>query len=179
MDQITFEVKGFAELYKKFKQLDEKAKVEVKKEFNASALKIQNTAKRLAPVNFGQLRNSIVLSESGKATDFVYKVTATAKYAPYVEFGTGGKVSVPSEYSEYAAKFKGKSGGTFKQMIDAIMLWVQRKGISGANDKSTAYLIARSILRKGIRPQPFLIPAFEQEKPKLIKRVKEIFNAKS
>jgi HK97 gp10 family phage protein len=177
MDKITFEVNGFAELYKKFKTLDEKAKGEVKKEFNASALKIQSTAKRLAPVNFGQLRNSIVLTESGKGTDFIFKVTATAKYAPFVEFGTGGKVSVPSNYTEYAARFKGKTGSTFKQMIEAIMLWVQRKGISGKNDRSTAYLIARSILRKGLRPQPFLIPAFEQEKPKLIKRIKEILNA--
>jgi HK97 gp10 family phage protein len=177
MDQITFEVNGFAELYKKFKQLDEKAKGQIKDEFNASALKIQSTAKRLAPVNFGQLRNSIVLSEDGKGSDFIFSIKATAKYAPYVEFGTGGKVSVPADYTEYAARFKGKSGGTFKEMIEAIMLWVQRKGISGKNDRSTAYLIARSILRKGLRPQPFLIPAFEQEKPKLIKRIKEILNA--
>lgn len=177
MDKITFEVNGFAELYKKFKQLDEKAKGEIKAEFNASALKIQSTAKRLAPINFGQLRNSIVLSESGKGTDFVFTISATAKYAPYVEFGTGGKVSVPSDYAEYAARFKGKSGGSFKEMVDALTLWVKRKGIGGKNDKSTAYLIARSILRKGLRPQPFLIPAFEQEKPKLLKRLKDIMNA--
>jgi hypothetical protein len=40
-----------------------------------------------------------------------------------------------------------------------------------------AYVIARSILQKGLRPQPFLIPAYEQEKPKLIKRLKELLNA--
>jgi hypothetical protein len=35
-------------------------------------------------------------------------------------------------------------------------------------------MIALSILRKGLRPQPFLIPAFEQEKPKLKLRIEKI-----
>jgi HK97 gp10 family phage protein len=180
MDKITFEVNGFAELYKNFKTLDNKAKDEVKKEFAASALKIQSTAKRLAPINLGNLRNSITVTESGSNTDFVYKINATAKYAPYVEFGTGpmAEKSIPSEYKEYAAKFRGKTGSTFQQMIEAIMLWVKRKGLAnGKNERSVAFLIARSILRKGLRPQPFLIPAFEQEKSKLLKRIKEILNA--
>jgi hypothetical protein len=57
-------------------------------------------------------------------------------------------------------------------------LWVKRKGIgNGKNDKGVAYVIARSILQKGLRPQPFLIPAYEQEKPKLIQRLKKLLNA--
>ena len=179
MDTVTIRVEGFEKLYQRFKKLDEATKIEVKNEFNAAALKIQGTAKRLAPVNFGTLRNSIVLDETGDGSDFMYTVSATAKYAPYVEFGTGAKVSVPADYAEYAATFKGQSGGSFKEMIEAIMLWVKRKGIGNGKDRSTAYLIARSILQKGLRPQPFLIPAFEQEKPKLLKRIKELINAKS
>ena len=81
MDKVTFEVNGFAELYKKFKTLDNKAKDEVKKEFAASALKIQSTAKRLSPVNFGNLRNSISVTESGSNTDFVYKINLLNYYA--------------------------------------------------------------------------------------------------
>lgn len=177
MDKITFRPEGFEKLYEKFKSLNTAAKVQVKNEFNASALKIQRDAKRLAPVNFGNLRNSIVLSDIGDETDFVFTVSAKAKYSPYIEFGTGGKVSVPANYQDYASKFKGRKGGTFKEMIEALMLWVKRKGIGNGKDKSTAYLIARSILRKGIRPQPFMIPAFEQEKPKLLKRIKQILNA--
>jgi HK97 gp10 family phage protein len=176
-DQITFDLNGFSELYKKFKDINDKAKNEVKSEFNASALKIQNDAKKMAPVNFGNLRNLIVLTEDGDTKNFSYTVGARASYSPYVEFGTGGKVSVPNNYQEYASKFKGKGGGTFKEMIEALTLWVRRKGIGGKNDKSTAYLIARSILKNGLKPQPFLIPAFEQEKPKLLKRIKEILNA--
>ena len=38
-----------------------------------------------------------------------------------------------------------------------------------------AYAIAISILRNGIRPQPFLIPAYEMEKPKLFNRLNPAF----
>lgn len=176
MDQIIFRPEGFEKLYAKFKSINEAAQQEVKNEFNASALKIQSNAKKLAPVNFGKLRNSIIVSSEGNASNFMFTISATASYSPYVEFGTGGKVSVPAEYTQYAAKFKGKKG-TFKEMIDALTLWVQRKGLAGKNDRSTAYAIAISILRKGLRPQPFLIPAFEQERPKLLKRIKELLNA--
>ena len=179
MDKITFDVVGFDKLFERFQTLEKNAKEGVKDEFNASALKIQRDAKRLAPVNFGNLRNSIVLSQTGDTNNFLFTVSAKAKYAPYVEFGTGGKVSVPNDYQSYAMQFKGQKNGTFKEMIAAIMLWVKRKGIGNGNDKSTAYLIARSILQKGLRPQPFMIPAFEQEKKNLLKRVKDKINAKS
>ena len=65
-------------------------------------------------------------------------------------------------------------------MVEALTLWVRRKGIGGGKDKSIAYAIAISILRKGMRPQPFLIPAFETEKPKMIKNIlNAIKNVKS
>ena len=157
------------------KNLDVSLKKDVSNEINASALKIQSDAKRLAPVNFGQLRSGIRLE---KVSDLTFGVESTASYSPYVEFGTGGKVSVPADFQDYARTFKGGKGGKFKDMVDALTLWVRRKGIgNGKNDKGLAYVIARSILQKGLRPQPFLIPAYEQEKPKLIKRLKDLLNA--
>lgn len=181
MDKITFRPEGFETLYKKFKEINDKAKAEVKNEFAASAIKIQNDAKRLAPVNFGNLRNSISVTEEGNSKDFVYIVSANVKYAPYVEFGTGpmAEKNIPSDYKEYAAKFKGKTESTFKQMIEAIMLWGIRKGYiqQGKGARTHAYFMARKILKKGLRPQAFLMPAFEQEKPKLLKRIKVILNA--
>ena len=179
MDQITFRPEGFEALYKKFKEINEKAQTEVKAEFAASAIKIQNNAKRFAPVNFGNLRNSISIKEEGQTNDFKYIISANVKYAPYVEFGTGpmAQRNIPSEYRDYANQFKGKGGGTFKEFMDALILWVRRKGIGGKNEKSVAFLIARSILKNGLRPQPFMIPSFEQEVPKLKKRIKDILNA--
>ena len=50
---------GMKELEGKLNKLTTALKEDVSNEINASALKIENQAKRLAPVNFGQLRNQI------------------------------------------------------------------------------------------------------------------------
>ena len=180
MAGFTFDIGNLSDVLKKLDTLDAKIQQEVKDEISVSALNIQTGAKRLAPVNFGQLRNSIYLKEQKIEKGIVFTVGASASYAPYVEFGTGGKVSIPAGFEDLASGFKGKKAGTFKDMVEALTLWVRRKGIGGGNDKSIAYAIAISILRKGMRPQPFLIPAFETEKPKLIKNILNVLkNVKS
>lgn len=166
---------GLDAVQKALKKIDTNLNKDLSNEINASALKIQSNAKRLAPVNFGQLRNGIGLIKDGELT---FSVESKASYSPYVEFGTGGKVSVPADFTAYAQQFKGQKGGKFKDMVDALTLWVKRKGIgNGKNDKGLAFVIARSILQKGLRPQPFLIPSYQEEKPKLIQRLKKLLNA--
>lgn len=176
MPSITLDITKIDSVNKRFAKLSEDVKTNIKNEVNASALKIQSDAKKLAPVNLGTLRNTIYLVEENKGSnEFIFGVGASASYAPYVEFGTGGKVSIPNGYQDYASQFKNKKGGKFKDMVLALTEWVLKKGIaSGKQSKSVAYAIALSILRKGMRPQPFLIPAFEAEKPKLIQRIEKI-----
>jgi HK97 gp10 family phage protein len=172
---FSVNLQGIKEVQEALKNIDVSVKKDVSNEINASALKIQNDAKRLAPVNFGQLRNGIQLE---KVSDLTFSVESKASYSPYVEFGTGGRVSVPADFQAYAQTFKGGKGGKFKDFVAALTLWVKRKGIgNGKNDKGLAYVIALNILRKGLRPQPFLIPAYEKEKPQLIKRIKDLLNA--
>jgi HK97 gp10 family phage protein len=197
MASITIDIKNIDKVLNDFKALDKNIAKGVKDVVNESALNIQSEAKKLAPVNFGNLRNSIYLKEFAENGGFVYSVGAGVKYAPYVEFGTGGKVSIPNGYADYAMQFKGKTGGKFIDMVRALAEWVSKKGISGTysvktqrrtRNKSTqnkqnmsvAYAIAISILKKGLRPQPFLIPAFEQERPKLVSKIQNVIkNAKS
>jgi HK97 gp10 family phage protein len=180
MPKLTFDITNLSDILKKLDTLENKIEQNVKDELNASALNIQTGAKRLAPVNFGQLRNSIYLKEQNVENGIIYTIGSSASYAPYVEFGTGGKVSIPKGFEELASGFKGKKAGTFKDMLEALTLWVKRKGIGGGKDKSIAYAIAISILKKGMRPQPFLIPAYEAEKPKMIKNIlNAIKNVKS
>lgn len=66
---------------------------------------IELMAKQLAPVKDGFLRNQINTVEIDPKH---YKIVAAAKYSPYMEFGTGGLVSVPEELKEMAIRFKGK-----------------------------------------------------------------------
>lgn len=152
---------------------------------------VEKDAKRDAPANEGNLRNSIVGTVSGLQA----KVTVTANYAAYLEFGTrkfAAKyvATLPPDWKAYAATFKGKGGGTFDEFIQDIMQWVRVKGIGGIQTKSgatstskssldamqqAAYAIALNILQNGIRPQPFLFPAVQRHTPKLIDDIKKVF----
>ena len=196
-DNISFNITGLDKIFANIDSMSDKIKTDIALEMNSSALNIQSNAKKNAPVNMGGLRNSIQLTEEIGGGKLFYSVGSKLNYAPYIEFGTGGKVTIPSGYDNFASQFKGKSGGTFKELVLAIMDWVKKKGITGTysiktqrrtgskatqskENQSVAYAIALSIIRKGLRPQPFLLPAFESEKPKLITKIKQILsNAKS
>jgi hypothetical protein len=170
----------------------EKAGPELVKEMNASALNIEREAKRLAPGNFGKLRQSIKHNIGEPLMKSVY---SDLHYAPYVEFGTGKKVfklknggTVDSKYRAYAAQFKGKGKGDYYDFLQAILLWVQRKKLAQIQNSYTgrrrtsqadlllvAETVAWNILKNGVPAQPFLIPAYEEEKPKLLKRIRNLF----
>ena len=78
-------------------------------ELGKTGMEIVRLAKRSAPVDNGALKQSISAQRSGKSIN----VVAAAHYAPYVEFGTGGRVDL-TDMTElgippsYAAQFKGK-----------------------------------------------------------------------
>lgn len=131
---------GIKEIEIALKKIDKQVKQDVSDEMNASALTIASNAKRLAPFDMGFLRNSIGIEPS--ANGLTYEVEAKAKYAAYIEFGTGGLVDVPAGYEDLAVRFKGQN-----------------------------------IRKVNIRPQPYLVPSFETEKPKLLQRLKNMFNA--
>ena len=109
-NNISFKIEGLDALIKKMGKLTPKIAKEVALEVNASALAIQSKARRAVPVDRGVLRNSIQLKEINKGDKIMYTVGSPLKYAPYIEFGTGGLVSVPAGYEDFAMQFKGKKG---------------------------------------------------------------------
>ena len=74
---------------------------------NSTAENIVNNAKQKVVVDLGQLRQSIgkTTARIGFNRSFVF---ANAPYAAFVEFGTGGLVSIPKGFEQIAAKFKGR-----------------------------------------------------------------------
>ena len=60
--------------------------------------------KASVPVKYSGIRQSV----KSVVKDYHGEVNIRAHYAPYVEFGTGRLVNVPSELSNYAMQFKGK-----------------------------------------------------------------------
>jgi HK97 gp10 family phage protein len=84
-------------------------------EMNASVQEMATMAKREAPVDQGLLRNSII-AEKDPDKKLSYNLKANARYAAYVEFGTGpaAEAYVPSldpDWQEYAIDFKKTNPG--------------------------------------------------------------------
>jgi|688.fasta_scaffold517093_2 HK97 gp10 family phage protein len=165
---FALNISGIPELQNAINRINTNATTVLSNELAASALAIQKNAKRNAPGNFGKLKQSINIDLSN---DLFKSVFSTEGYAPYVEFGTKGNARIPAGYEAFAAQFKGKKGSTMKEFYKAIELWMSRKGI----DKKFAFVIIRKILTKGVPAQPFMLPAYEQEKPKLLRRLRRLF----
>lgn len=86
------------------KKVPEKVREFLEDEIAATTSDIADDARAKVRVDTGILKGSIV----DTATGLNGEVNVGAKYAPYVEFGTGGLVNVPAGVEDYAIKFKGK-----------------------------------------------------------------------
>jgi HK97 gp10 family phage protein len=196
MSGFTVKLEGFDEALKK---LDvSKLKSDIQDELNAFGLDVEQDAKQLAPVDEGRLKNAIYWKPVTEAGKISVEVGCAVDYAAYLEFGTRKFAaayvgSLPTDWKVLAAQYKGKGGGSFHDMVVALTQWVLRKGISatktksGNNSKSqdslegqyrAAYNIAKWILINGIKPHPFLFPAVEKNRTKLLDRLKILLNGK-
>ena len=72
------------------------------------ALEIANHAKTLAAVDNGTMRMDIQVSANIENKGFSWTVGAYQPYSPFVEFGTGTLVDIPSGWGEMAAQFRGE-----------------------------------------------------------------------
>ena len=104
------QVKGLSQLLKDLQSFGEDGTRLAVAITNATAETIANEAKLRAPVGLsGQLRQSIGKT-TARVKPIVYNISyvfANAPYAPYINWGTGGLVSVTPEFAEYAMTFKG------------------------------------------------------------------------
>jgi len=106
---IKINASDLSKLNKKLNKLRAFESQKVSNELGKTALEIVRLAKREVPAPTGTLRNTISAQRSGKTVN----VIAAAHYAPYVEFGTGGRVDLDDMLrlgipASYAAQFKGK-----------------------------------------------------------------------
>ena len=100
-------------LKKKLKALEDLSKQELSNELGRMALDSSRRAKKAVPVNKSALINSIGVERLTKTSLSIF---AKAKYAPYVEFGTGQYVTLDDMKElgipdSYAAQFKGSKPG--------------------------------------------------------------------
>ena len=168
---MALQVKGVSEVIKELRKFGKDIEKEIDAETEAIAFQIESDAKKLAPKNFGKLAQSI---SKEKVYESNYKITVNEDYGSYMEFGTGTKVNVPTEFKDIAASFKGQKKGTFKEALEAIKIWCKSKGI----DEKAAYPILAKILGAGINPQPFLYPSWVKGKKDYLNNLTKLLNKK-
>lgn len=165
-------IQGIEDLITRLRAIPGKvtAAVSTELQFGANAIAVE--AKQLAPGDQGILHNLISVA---KIDPLTFQVVSAAEYSPYVEFGTLQKVDIPPGLEEYAAQFKGDfASGTYSEggnltAKEAIFAWCERQGI----DKEAWYAIYMSIIRVGIKPQPFFFPAVAHQTPIIIDSVNQ------
>jgi HK97 gp10 family phage protein len=149
-------VKGLERVIRSFEKDGKEIRSKVEYIVSANALEGRNNAVRKAPKAFGKLAQSIGIE---KLSSLEQSVVVNVDYAPFVEFGTGGKVSVPAEWQAMASEFKGQRFN-FADQLERIKSWCRLKGI----EEAAAYPILITILEDGIEPQPFMYPAWQKVK---------------
>lgn len=109
---IRIEIQEGRDLAKKFRELGEKATRSVEKALVKGGLLVERDAKILCPVDTGRLRASITHRlEGAGSTKPTVLVGTNVEYAPYVEFGHGGREVGKASRSGatlYAGGFVGK-----------------------------------------------------------------------
>jgi len=142
--------------------------------FNNFGIRVEAMAKDLVSRNSddtGHLLGSVFQHPGTLSNTF----GASMNYASFVEFGTrkfaaAYVATLPKDWQSFAMQFKGGGSGTFQEFVMSLVGWCKRHGIS----EKAAYPIALKILRNGLKPQPFLYPAFNKNKDQLIKDLKAI-----
>jgi HK97 gp10 family phage protein len=99
-------IEGLQETINRLEKADKKVTEGVHEVLKNSSKVIANEAKKDVPVKTGKLKSSIGTDQLGYLT---FEINAKEDYAPYVEFGTGGKVKVPAGLELYAIQFKGNN----------------------------------------------------------------------
>lgn len=142
----------------------------ISNELQAFCLIVVQKGKRAAAKNYGRLAQGISYV---KVDDLNFVIISAADYSAFMEFGTKSKTQIPAGYESLARQFKGMkidSGGI--SLKQAIYTWADKKGIN----KKIWWAIYNKIVKVGVTPHPFLIPAILEEQPKLLNRVKNILS---
>lgn len=202
---MKLEIKGLDLTIKRVEGLAAESRSRAQAALNGFAFDVRNSAKDYAPKDEGHLKGSIeAVPGNGNLEASIVVATNYAAYMEFGtrKFAAKYVATLPPDWQVYAATFKGRGGGNFAEMLRSIMEWVRRKGLGSGfggpigvtgtysiktrkrtgsksvqqrENEQAAYVIARSILINGVRPQPFLRPATRDHIPTLTTDLKAIF----
>lgn len=101
-------INGTQSVIKALQKFGQEGTEAIKANVEASGYIMQAEAMQRVPVDIGNLKASIKIefSNNGLTTTLV-QVTEIAPYGPFIEWGTGGLVTIPEGMQELASQFKG------------------------------------------------------------------------
>lgn len=167
--KITAKISGEKQLIAKFKRFGELGGEVLESVTQATADDVEADAKSIVSKKAHDLGDLTQNIRAEKISDNRYTVTSYAYHSSYVEFGTGPRVSVPSEFSAIASKVRSRNtSGTFQKGLDRIAEWCERHGI----ERKSAFPIFMAILRRGLSPRPFMHPAYIKARAQYPKDIK-------
>ena len=128
-------VKGLKELKSRIRKAGRNMSSEYDKETQKAVLVARNAAIQRAPVDKGQLRQSVNFKRIGKS---FYRLFAQMPYAIFQEFGTGFSIKVPTDIDGKMRRIglEHKFGSK-----------MQSKGIKPKLFMTAGYRVARSYLK--------------------------------
>lgn len=163
MIALISHIKGPRALNAWSRTLDRRSQTAVHRLVQAYCLKIEREAKRSVPVDTGVLRASINSRVEGWGMVVTGRVGTNRHYGPYVEYGTGlfgPKKRKITPTSAQALSWIPKSRGKYVTARSGRRYYKPGQKMTEANR-----VTVRSI--KGMKPRPFLVPAFESVLPDL------------
>ncbi len=107
---MAVKTKGFDTLIRDLKKFDPRRIIE--DELKRIGNEILADAVRNVPVDTGELRNSAGIDTRWEDDTLIVSVFFSARYAAWVEFGTGQFVDVPAGIEDYAMEFYVNGKGT-------------------------------------------------------------------
>lgn len=173
--KVQVRVVGQETINRKFRTMESRLQRIFQDIVNKHSRQIVNEAKRRVDVDMGRLRASI--KQEFYQGGLTARVATNVGYGAFVEWGTGplGRQTGKDAPLDYVYG----SGGKFPPM-DVLEEWVWRHrknfGVTTRSQvRSIAFLVGRKISRHGLAARPFMLPAFEQQKPKYRRDVKRAF----
>ena len=154
MITVEFEPEGWKELGQRLDEADMKARMSINEGLRAIGKVIVPTLKAHTPVGAtGHLRSKTVFQLLTIGDDQELQVRQGART-------TGGTF--------YGRFVRGGRRPGRRPPIEALIPWVQKKlGVPASRVRSVAFLIARKIGKKGIKPNPYHERALEQATPQI------------
>lgn len=96
-------VKGMSSVTRALRAFERDSERAAKDMLQKIAGEILQSALLRVPVKYGDLKASLGIEQTDGG--WTFKIYASAKHAPWVEFGTGGFVVVEGGYEDYAMEF--------------------------------------------------------------------------